>query len=335
MWQFRRWVQWLKRERMNCLRRTRSDKVLDRGVGLIIKITTRRLSDARSLLHLDRMTWFSNAAISIKRHVIAITESFLTSEITDAQLFLPEYNIYRSDRKSENKSNQGGVLLAVRKEFNSFEIIFLLFDSCILVQLSVGTFECIMCVFYNPPANSDYRWQHETFVQIFDFLKTKQRDIPTLVCGDLNFPTANWSTSYSPDSSEQFILTSFDENNFQQLINIPTRSSNILEVIFTRRFENVDISYDEEFEGVYNLSDHGAMTFSFCINLFDLKVPVEKYYSYKKADYDNIRIFMVENPFNPRCLTNVDIATKEWYTYINDIIAKFVCYDVIYIKDLA
>ena len=128
---------------------------------------------------------FSNAAISTKRHLIAITESFLTSDITDAQLFLPEYNMYRSDRKSENKSNHGGVLLAVRKEFNSVELIFPLFDSCILVQLSVGTFECIMCVFYNPPANSDYRWQHEKFVQIFAFLKTKQRDIPTLVCGDL------------------------------------------------------------------------------------------------------------------------------------------------------
>ena len=150
------------------------------------------------------------------------------------------------------------------------------------------------------------------------------RDIPTLVCGDLNFPKANWSTSYSSDSSEQLILNSFDENNFQQLINIPTRISNMLDVSFTRRFENVDISYDEEFERVYNLSDHRAIKFSFCINLFDLKVPIEKYYSYNKADYDNIRNFMVEKPFNPRCFTNVDIATKEWYTYINDIVAKFV-----------
>ena len=33
---------------------------------------------------------------------------------------------------------------------------------------------------------------------------------------------------------------------------------------------------------------------------------------------------MVENPFNPRCFTSVDNATKEWYTYINDIKAKFV-----------
>ena len=181
-----------------------------------------------------------------------------------------------------------------------------------------------MCVFYNPPANSDYRWQHEKFVQMFDFLKTKQRDIPTLVCGDLNFPKANWSTNYSPDSSEQLILNSFDENNFQQLINIPTGSSNILDVIFTRRFENVDISYDEEIERVYNLSDHRAIKFSFCINLIDLKLPIEKYYSYNKADCDNIRNFMVENTFIPRCFTNVDIATKEWYTYIKDIIAKFV-----------
>ena len=98
----------------------------------------------------------------------------------------------------------------------------------------------------------------------------------------------------------------------------------MLDVSFTRRFENVEISYDEEFERVYKLSDHRAIKFSFCINLFDLKVPIEKYYSYHKADYDNIRNFMVENPFNPRCFTNVDIATKEWYTYINDIIAKFV-----------
>ena len=35
------------------------------------------LLNARSLLHLDRRTLFSNAAISTKRHVIAITESFL------------------------------------------------------------------------------------------------------------------------------------------------------------------------------------------------------------------------------------------------------------------
>ena len=86
--------------------------------------TSCTLINARSLLHLDRRTLFSNAAISTKRHVIAITVSFLSSDVTDAQLFLREYNTNRSDRKSGNKSNHGGLLLAVRKELNSVELIF-------------------------------------------------------------------------------------------------------------------------------------------------------------------------------------------------------------------
>ncbi|CAC5424734.1 unnamed protein product [Mytilus coruscus] len=61
-----------------------------------------------------------NLIDSKKPDVMIMTETWLDSSITNSQIFPPEYNIYRKDRK-ENKTG-GGVLIAIHNKFLSTEI---------------------------------------------------------------------------------------------------------------------------------------------------------------------------------------------------------------------
>ena len=62
--------------------------------------------NARSLLDLNRRTKFANVMTSESLDVICITETWLTPDIPNAALFLPNYHIYRSDRKTEKKKKK-------------------------------------------------------------------------------------------------------------------------------------------------------------------------------------------------------------------------------------
>ena len=141
---------------------------------------------------------------------------------------------------------------------------------------------------------------------------------------DLNFPGTHWESNFSDDEYEQTVLNLFDQCNFHQLLDIPTCGNNTLDVLFTRNFPPINFDYALLYESVYNISDHRAVSLSFSASIPALKPVIEWCYSYNKADYTAIRYFMLENPFEPVCYTNADIATANWYKYINDIIHQFV-----------
>ena len=71
--------------------------------------------NARSLLDLNKRTKFANVMTSVSLDVICITETWLTPDIPNAALFLPNYHIYRSDRKIDETriTKRGGVMIAI------------------------------------------------------------------------------------------------------------------------------------------------------------------------------------------------------------------------------
>ena len=55
----------------------------------------------------------------IQYDIIVLTETWLVDEMRDSELNLTNYNIFRSDRCPLVASRGGGVLIAIKKDFNS------------------------------------------------------------------------------------------------------------------------------------------------------------------------------------------------------------------------
>ena len=282
--------------------------------------------NARRILILDRRTLFSNAAVLTNHHFLCITET-LTSDILEEHLHLKKYKAYRSDRKSKScATSHVGVLFPLRKEIvkeSSGPVTFDEFDGCLLVSVTVHPLTFTVCVLYNPPEKSPYRWEIDYFKTLLNYTDAKLK-LPIKICGDLNFPGTHWESNFSDDEYEQTVLNLFDQCNFQQLLDIPTCDNKTLDVLFTRNFPPINFDFDLLSESVHKLSDHRAVSLSFAATIPAPKPVIECCYSYNKAYYTAIRHFMLENPFEPVCYTNADIATANWYKYINDIIHQFV-----------
>ena len=64
----------------------------------------------------ERRMKLANCLTTFDFDIICHAETWLTAEISDSALFIPNYEINRKDRQpTESKSEHGGVLVAVKK----------------------------------------------------------------------------------------------------------------------------------------------------------------------------------------------------------------------------
>ena len=112
-----------------------------------------------------------------------------------------------------------------------------------------------------------------------------------LVGGDFNLPDIAWLDGYGTTKPNpaygykinNLFLNIIGDNNFEQFVHKPTRSKNILELIFSSHPALVsDISV------ISGVSDHDAVLFSFNIEGIITKIPRHYVYLYQKADQDGV-----------------------------------------------
>ena len=171
---------------------------------------------------------------------LAIAETWLKSYISDAQLFMQDYNIFRCDR---NDSEHGGVLLYIH---NSIHIdTFSCFDDdiCNAVICVSTSSKCIISCIYRPPtASVDSFSNLLNFIDNFINLHNKLDKFKSFLFGDFNFPQLNWKDcelqNYSSPATTK--LKNFtDDHLLLQYIKSNTRKNNILDLFFTNNSDFV------------------------------------------------------------------------------------------------
>ena len=129
--------------------------------------------------------------------VLLLAETWLTTDIKSAELFLPDYDIIQGDRPTESDaSRHGGVLIAVKKIIKYEEIsvakLPLSVQSSLRVAKIIGLEPFYIAFLYNRPAGSKYRMSIEDLQKLFRFLEeTCYKRLLSSV--DFNMPHTNWS----------------------------------------------------------------------------------------------------------------------------------------------
>jgi hypothetical protein len=131
-----------------------------------------------------------NLVDSTKPDVIIATETWLDPTITNSQIFPPNYNIYRKDRKGTKTG--GGVLIAINDKYLSSEIPELDTD-CEIIWCKIqqkGNKDLYICSYYINPKTSDREsmTEFETSVQ-----RAAANNPCLLIGGKFNLPGWNWT----------------------------------------------------------------------------------------------------------------------------------------------
>ncbi|XP_063688434.1 uncharacterized protein LOC134821660 [Bolinopsis microptera] len=165
--------------------------------------------------------------------LIALTETWLKSYIEDAQLEIPGYSLFRSDREARVG---GGVLLYTHDELPITNVQTYDDRYCQALMCTSESEKSIICVLYRPPD-----CPVPSFKSCLDFIDqyiaSGDGEYRLSLLGDFNIPLIGWSTnSILPGGSScstysaALLLDFMSENLCTQHVLEPTRLRNVLDL---------------------------------------------------------------------------------------------------------
>ena len=245
-------------------------------------------ANARSIVNKSSKLDLAIAALGYD--IIVLTETHLDSSIPDGEIFPSTYSVFRRDRKLNGRYG-GGVLIATRDHIkavphdtpqNDSEFIFvdLLFSYNRKVTLGV---------FYRPP-NNDPKPLEDLQAALQEFSTNE-----LILLGDFNLPEIDWLNNRVLRQSDIYTLMMdiVQENFLTQLINEPTRDSNILDLVLTTSPDLVNHLFIGE-----PFSDHNSISFLLSGTPYVKRKSQKLLYCYGKADWDHLRSLLSYIPWH-------------------------------------
>jgi len=219
-----------------------------------------------------------------KIDLIAITESWLEDTMIDSELNIAGYTIFRKDRKQVRDSKGGGVLLYVRDCFNAYfapELNDLPNESLWIRIPTSQTRSMLVGVCYKSPTAKD-----DEVKSMYEAIE-KASSCQSLILGDFNCPSIDWSTLHC-DSSDQHFVHLIQNCFLHQHVHEPTRGKNILDLVLTTELAMIE---DMQVLEPLATGDHCKILFKLIIETEASEQAVERW-MFKKADYDEINQFL-------------------------------------------
>ena len=194
----------------------------------------------------------------IDTHKPSITfgsESWLKPSISSSEVFPSEYIVYHHDCTD----GYGGVFVAYHNSLTSCELdtsdISYELVSC-QIKLMNNT-SLIVISIYRPPSSNDYYL--DNLCNQLSGIVSSHPNSTIWVSGDVNLPDIAWSdhcvkgNAHTLNTSNIF-LNFLDANGLFQVVDTPTRGSNILDIFLTNRPSLIVAC-----ETVDGISDHKAV----------------------------------------------------------------------------
>ena len=236
----------------------------------------------------------------IKPHIIGITESWANNGITDAELGLEGYVMFRKDRMGRRG---GGVLLYINETIPAYEVQLQEEADCneaIWCTLVTGHTTVTIGVVYRCP-NITKQNNEKIHNAISEVSKGD-----CIIMGDFNHGNIKWDTLQSTGVEDQKLLCLVQDNFLTQHVLEPTRATRVLDIVLSSQKELVDNVIIKEPLGS---SDHNQMHFNINIKSDRTKVKQCRR-DFGKGNYKEIRKSLARIDWNDKMKNKT--ATECW-----------------------
>ncbi len=180
---------------------------------------------------------FQNFVYSEDFDVVCVNETWLSSNVYNAEIVHPGYTIVRNNRKTRG----GGVLLGLKTStFKSVCEIEHNHDLEIAVAevITSSNMKMLVCSCYRPPdAEKSWMDKFESFLQ-----DVCTRYLKNVIAGDFNLPRVCWNSRENGTGGNEHAFVKLLNNFFLEQINTcPTRGESILDLVITSIPDRVKI----------------------------------------------------------------------------------------------
>ena len=167
--------------------------------------------------------------------IIALTESHLNSDYHEGEIAIPNYFNFRADRSQGTRG--GGVIIYVHKTISTGAKLELAesHGNIEYVVLTIPACNMTLVCVYRPPA-AEYNAFASALSKIHSTLIQVPGQNSLVFCGDLNFPNIKWPSTAIEGGTQsarlqaQAMLELFSDHFLLQIVEKPTRGSNILDI---------------------------------------------------------------------------------------------------------
>ena len=207
--------------------------------------------NARSII--NKKTELNIMVDDIKLHIIGITESWANNDITDAELGLEGYVMFRKDRMGRRG---GGVLLYIKETTPAYEVQLQEEAVCkeaLLCNLVTGHTTITIGVVYRCP-NITIQNNEKIHNAISEVSKGD-----CIIMGDYNHGNIKWDSQKSTGAEDQKLLCLVQDNFLTHHVLEPTRAARVLYIVLSSQKEFVDNVVIQEPLGS---SDHNQLHFN-------------------------------------------------------------------------
>ena len=199
---------------------------------------------------------------------IALTETWLKPNHSDAQIHINNYNILRSDRLHRSR---GGALLYVHDAVTVTSTDTYDDDICQAVFMESSPVKLLVACVYKPCVSQaiPQRKLHNSFTNLLSFLQdcikntVNSDEYTIIILGDFNFPNL-WKVDnnhvVATSDSEKKLMQFMNTNFLSQYIDVATREMNILDLFISNNDRLVQHTLSEK----HKISDH---------NLVEIMIP--------------------------------------------------------------
>ena len=269
--------------------------------------------NARSIVKMEKRIELESY---VKLHgytIIAITESWTTPDISDNELGLDGFVLFRKDRSEIRVGKGGGVLLYVSNELRCVAVETLNAFKCESMWIELdddSRANVIVGVCYKSPIVSEHELK-EMFSAIRHAAKSR-----CLIVGDFNYPNIDWDSWECSKDDDEFVDLIQDNFLFQH-VRVATRGNNILDLVFSNEVSMVeDLKVLEHF----STSDHNMLEFQCVLKTGSCDALVYNY-NFNKGDYN--AIISALNEINWDTVFDSK-GTLACYEYFNDRIYELI-----------
>ena len=250
---------------------------------------------AQSSIRYKLTKFYEEQIIDQNIPVISICETWLKPFISDAQIYLTNYQIFRQDRQ---KRHGGGVLLYIHNSLPVTSSYFFDDDTCEAVICHVKSINSIFISIYRPPDTSVH-----SFEKLLKFIENKvsnicgEKHLDIHLMGDFNLPEMPWNqentnTKLCFGKSAEMLKHLMDNLFLSNYVDKPTRKNNILDLFISNncnlvlQCDTIDTS----------LSDHRIVKIQTSYNIQTknnfTKPPIPPYtfrsLNFNRADFNQI-----------------------------------------------
>ena len=172
---------------------------------------------------------------SAKPDIILGNEFCLTPDIKNSEIFPESFDAVPKDRVSDA---HGGVFVAFKRDLLCTETR-KLDTNCEIVWCklnTIGSSTLYLGSFYRPPDKIDNDYLEEFIISLGRIMSNRNAHV--LIGGDFNCGDIEWSTMQVPHGvqkrqTQQQLLDNIGEHCLTQVVNIPTRLDETLDLLFT------------------------------------------------------------------------------------------------------